>query len=222
MIHLHNISVLQRRRFVLHALSLYLARGDSLALVAPEPEQQDSLIRILTGQITPSAGTATLQGRAVAHTCVARALIGAFSVRENIQLLARLNAMDPVYYCAEIDDLCGFGPRLNDPLHCFSARDRRRFVHAATIALRADILIQSDPGLSDTAHAAHTARCDAFLARRQHRFVDIRLYPTAAIPAHPHNRWAVFIGPDLIACDTRAQITEIIDLAKFKEPALYA
>src|SRR3954469_16894853 len=87
-------------RRAVHGVTLELDAGECLALFGPNGAGKTTLLRLLAGLLKPSAGTARINGQLLRADAAARAqvgfishqsmLYGALTVRENVELAARL------------------------------------------------------------------------------------------------------------------------------------
>ena len=87
-------------RRAVHDVTLELAAGECLALFGPNGAGKTTLLRLLAGLLKPTAGSVRINGQLLRGDATARAqvgfishqsmLYGALTVRENIELAARL------------------------------------------------------------------------------------------------------------------------------------
>ena len=87
-------------RRAVHGVSLELDAGECLALFGPNGAGKTTLLRLLAGLLKPTAGAARINGQLLRGDAAARAqvgfishqsmLYGPLSVRENVELAARL------------------------------------------------------------------------------------------------------------------------------------
>jgi len=143
----------------LDSFDLEVGRGELFALLGPNGAGKTTLIRILTTLMRPTAGEAfvcgldtAVQGREI------RRLIGVvpqensldryLTARENLELHARLHAMEPKKYRARIDEmleLFGLAGRQHDFPDTFSGGMQRRLVVARALIHEPDVLFLDEP-----------------------------------------------------------------------------
>jgi ABC-2 type transport system ATP-binding protein len=154
----------------LDSFDLEVGRGEIFALLGPNGAGKTTLIRILTTLMRPTKGEAyvsgldvSVQGREI------RRLIGVvpqensldryLTARENLELHARLHAMEPKKYRSRIDEvleLFGLAGRQHDFPDTFSGGMQRRLVVARALIHEPTILFLDEPttGLDPQARRA--------------------------------------------------------------------
>ena len=164
-------------RRVVDAVSFTLRAGDCLALFGPNGAGKTTLLRLVAGLLAPAQGTVRVNGVSIREGAAARAqvglvshasmLYGALTVRENVELAARL------YGCAEPSvaahaalALMGVEDRAETPARTLSRGLQQRVSIARAMVHSPSLLLCDEPytGLDDAGSAALT---DALTERRE-------------------------------------------------------
>jgi ABC-2 type transport system ATP-binding protein len=140
-------------------VSLSIARGTIFGLLGPNGAGKTTLIRILTTQLRPTKGLATVEGYDVASQGKkVRGMIGVvpqennldryLTARENLVLHARLHDMQQAEYNPRIDELLeltGLANRQHDFPDTFSGGMQRRLVVARALVHAPQLLFLDEP-----------------------------------------------------------------------------
>ena len=163
-IQLDNVTFAYNGCPVLAGLSLSIARGERLALLGPNGSGKSTLLKLMSGILTPCAGSVLLEGRSPAATPrreLARSIAVvpqdfavpfSFTVREIIELgrtphLTRWGSyssldrqfIDEAVEATGVQDLCH---RVFNEL---SGGERRRVMIAMALAQKSEILLLDEP-----------------------------------------------------------------------------
>lgn len=143
----------------LNSFDLEVSRGELFALLGPNGAGKTSLIRILTTLMNPTSGEAFVDGLSTTRRGRdIRKLIGVvpqensldryLTARENLELHARLHAMEPKKYKARIDEileLFGLAGRQHDFPDTYSGGMQRRLVVARALIHEPKVLFLDEP-----------------------------------------------------------------------------
>jgi len=143
----------------LDSFDLEVGRGEIFALLGPNGAGKTTLIRILTTLMRPTMGEAFVSGLdAAVQGREIRRLIGVvpqensldryLTARENLELHARLHAMEPKKYRARIDELLelfGLAGRQHDFPDTYSGGMQRRLVVARALVHEPSVLFLDEP-----------------------------------------------------------------------------
>ena len=147
---------------ILHALSLDLARGDSLAIVGASGSGKSTLLGLLAGLDRPSAGKVILAGQDLGPLDEdQRARVRAEHVGfvfQSFQLLDSLNALENVMLPLELDgrddarqqaqtllERVGLGQRLSHTPRQLSGGEQQRVAIARAFAAHPAVLFADEP-----------------------------------------------------------------------------
>jgi len=147
---------------ILHALSLHLAQGDSLAIVGASGSGKSTLLGLLAGLDRPSAGKVILAGHDLGPLDEdQRARVRAEHVGfvfQSFQLLDSLNALENVMLPLELDgrrdareqahallERVGLGKRLSHTPRQLSGGEQQRVAIARAFAAQPAVLFADEP-----------------------------------------------------------------------------
>ncbi|MET1077344.1 MAG: ABC transporter ATP-binding protein [Pseudomonas sp.] len=147
---------------ILHALSLDLLRGDSLAIVGRSGSGKSTLLGLLAGLDLPSSGEVTLAGHALSQLSEdQRARVRAEHVGfvfQSFQLLDSLNALENVMLPLELEgrddarqrardllERVGLGQRLRHMPRQLSGGEQQRVAIARAFAAEPSVLFADEP-----------------------------------------------------------------------------
>lgn len=143
----------------LDSFNLDVGAGEIFALLGPNGAGKTTLIRIMTTLMHPGSGEVLIAGmNTVSHGRDIRRLIGVvpqensldryLTARENLELHARLHAMEPKRYKVRIDELLelfGLAGRQQDFPDTFSGGMQRRLVVARALIHEPAVLFLDEP-----------------------------------------------------------------------------
>ena len=144
----------------LQGVSLTIPRGARIGLVGPNGSGKSTLLSVMAGALTPTRGTATVNGRVLA-------LLGGPDEGLDPEQTGRENALSlgvrlgesPTAMGEKLDDIqefSGLGRRFDHPVYSYSSGMQVRLRFTAITAVKADVLLV-DEGIG-AADAEFTAR----------------------------------------------------------------
>ena len=176
--HHHNLkrsvsNLLTRRKehpeviTALQGVSLTIPRGARIGLVGPNGSGKSTLLSVMAGALTPTRGTARVNGRVLA-------LLGGPDEGLDPEQTGRENALSlgirlgesPTAMAEKLDDIqefSGLGRRFDHPVYSYSSGMQVRLRFTAITAVQADILV-IDEGIG-AADAEFTERARERLTR---------------------------------------------------------
>lgn len=145
-----------RKRRAVDGLSLSVFDGDVYGFLGPNGAGKSTTIRMLTGLVTPSAGSARLLGRDVrTHRLQAAKEVGALvelpafykymSARENLRMLSALSGGCESRRIDEVLDIVGLLDRANDKVKSFSHGMQQRLGIAQALLPNPRLVILDEP-----------------------------------------------------------------------------
>jgi heme exporter protein A len=157
-------------RRVVDSVSFTLRGGDCLALFGPNGAGKTTLLRLVAGLLAPAQGTVQVNGVSIREGAAARAqvglvshasmLYGALTVRENVELAARLYGLaDPAAAARTALALMKVDDRADAPARTLSRGLQQRVSIARAMVHQPRVLLCDEPytGLDDAGSAALTA-----------------------------------------------------------------
>ena len=132
---------------VLHDVDLQVRRGESLGLIGENGAGKSTLLKLLTGVLTPSAGSVRVNGRVGALLELGAGFHPDYSGRDNIALSAALYGLTPREVEARLADIIAFadiGKYIDEPVKHYSSGMVVRLGFAVVAALRPDLLITDE------------------------------------------------------------------------------
>jgi branched-chain amino acid transport system ATP-binding protein len=155
----------------LDGVSLSIGEGEHVSIIGPNGAGKTTLVNVLTGLLSPTAGSVTFRGRDIARLDPARLsrlgmarsfqLVNIFpqlSVRETLalaaistlglggRLLASLHSNNAVWEIVErVSALFGFGGKLEQPAKSLSQGDKKLLDVASAFALKPEIILLDEP-----------------------------------------------------------------------------
>ncbi|MFN2615776.1 MAG: ABC transporter ATP-binding protein [Thermoleophilaceae bacterium] len=133
-------------REALKRVSVSASRGELLAVIGPNGAGKTTLLSILAGIQAPDAGTLSRSPSDVGWVPQQAALYGKLTVRENLDLFARLErCADPAGATARMLELTGLADRADDQVATLSTGNRQRVNIAIGLLADPDVLLLDEP-----------------------------------------------------------------------------
>ena len=132
---------------VLHDVDLEVCRGESLGLIGENGAGKSTLLKLLTGVLTPSAGTVVTRGRVGALLELGAGFHPDYSGRDNIAMSAALYGLSAAEMRERLDDIIAFadiGRYVDEPVKHYSSGMVVRLGFAIVAALKPDLLITDE------------------------------------------------------------------------------
>ncbi len=132
---------------VLEGINLRVERGQSLGLIGENGAGKSTLLKLLTGVLTPSAGSVTVAGRVGALLELGAGFHPEYSGRDNIALSAALYGLSVEETRAKLPEIIEFadiGNYIDEPVKHYSSGMTVRLGFAIVAALRPDLLITDE------------------------------------------------------------------------------
>ena len=155
----------------LDGVSLSIGDGEHVSIIGPNGAGKTTLVNVLTGLLSPTAGSVTFRGRDIARLDPVRLsrlgmarsfqLVNIFpqlSVRETLalaaistlglggRLLASLQKSSAVWEIVErVSALFGFAGKLEQPAKSLSQGDKKLLDVASAFALRPEVILLDEP-----------------------------------------------------------------------------
>jgi ABC-2 type transport system ATP-binding protein len=134
------------RREALKRVSLSAGRGELVAIIGPNGAGKTTLLSILAGIQPPDEGTISRQPEDIGWVPQQPALYGKLTVRENLELFARLEKVpDPPATVEEMLDLAALRDRADDQVAELSGGNRQRVNIAIGLLARPEVLLLDEP-----------------------------------------------------------------------------
>ena len=134
------------RREALKRVSLTAGRGELVAVIGPNGAGKTTLLSILAGIQPPDEGVISKQAHEIGWVPQQPALYGKLTVRENLDLFARLEKCpDPPATVDEMLELAALRDRADDQVAELSGGNRQRVNIAIGLLSRPDVLLLDEP-----------------------------------------------------------------------------
>jgi ABC-2 type transport system ATP-binding protein len=162
----------------LRGVSFELGTGELLAVVGPNGAGKTTLLSIVAGSTEPSGGTMELRGGRVGWAPQRPALYSRLSVRENLELFARLEGVaDPRAAAERMLEQTGLSGRAAEPVSRLSGGNRQRVNVALALIGEPSVLALDEP----------TAALDPGQRERLWEFIEGLVGAGAAVLYSTHN-----------------------------------
>jgi lipopolysaccharide transport system ATP-binding protein len=132
---------------VLRNVDLRVERGQSLGLIGENGAGKSTLLKLLTGVLTPSAGSVAVNGRVGALLELGAGFHPEYSGRDNITLSAALYGLSTEEMRDKLADIVAFadiGRYIDEPVKHYSSGMTVRLGFAIVAALKPDLLITDE------------------------------------------------------------------------------
>lgn len=152
--------------WALSDISFDVKKGECLGVIGRNGAGKSTLLQIITGTLTPSAGSVEIQGRVAALLELGSGFNPEFTGRENVYLNAAVLGLTRKEIDAKYQDIVDFadiGDFIDQPIKSYSSGMVVRLAFAVVAHVDADVLIV-DEALS-VGDAFFTQKCMRFLRR---------------------------------------------------------
>jgi lipopolysaccharide transport system ATP-binding protein len=132
---------------VLRDVNLLVGRGESLGLIGENGAGKSTLLKLLTGVLTPSAGSVEVRGRVGALLELGAGFNLEYTGRENVAMSAALYGLDGEEMREKLPEIIAFadiGRYIEEPVKHYSSGMVVRLGFAIVAALRPDLLITDE------------------------------------------------------------------------------
>jgi len=151
-----NLSKRYGERWAVKDLNLAIPRGDVFGFLGPNGAGKTTTIRMMLGLITPTSGSAYINGLDIhkdpinALGCVGAivetpAFYGYLTGRENLELLGSISGGVPASRIDELLSLVGLSSRGSDKVKGYSQGMRQRLGIAQSLLANPDMIILDEP-----------------------------------------------------------------------------
>ena len=221
LLEIHDLAVQRGDLEVIKGLSFKVSEGEVFGLIGPNGSGKSSTFSVLTGLLSPQAGSILLRGKQVTggSQSLRRELGVVFqnpsldphmSARENLELSARLYRVPRAESLARIQELLRFADlvdRADERVSTFSGGMKPRLELARSLIHEPKILLMDEPttGLDEAAFQRTWKR---LLRLRDERGVSILLSTHRPEEAAFCDRIAFINDGGLVACDTPKALQE--------------
>ena len=144
-----SLSKAYGERRALQDVSFTAAPGELIAIIGPNGAGKTTLLQILAGALPPTAGSVSLDRRQVGWVPQQPAIYSKLSVRENLQLFARLEKVDDVE--ATVDRMLAqteLADRAGDAVGTLSGGNQQRMNIAVGLLGDPSVLLLDEPSSS--------------------------------------------------------------------------
>ncbi|KAA5604165.1 ABC transporter ATP-binding protein [Roseospira marina] len=171
-----------RPYWALEDITVEVPRGETLGVLGSNGAGKSTLLQIITGTLTPTAGTVAVNGRVAALLELGAGFNPEFNGLENIHLAASILGLTQPEIDARLDQIiafAGIGDFLHQPVKLYSSGMYARLAFSVAAHVDADVLIIDE--ILSVGDAAFTQKCMRFIHRfKEHGTI---LFVTHDIPA---------------------------------------
>lgn len=133
-------------RAALSEVSFVVDAGESVAIAGPNGAGKTTLLSILSGVVKPDSGSVELPGGKLGWVPQRAAVYGKLTVRENLELFARLEKVPDVFGAAtQMMDRVGLGNRASDRAEELSGGMRQRLSIGMGLIAGPSVLLLDEP-----------------------------------------------------------------------------
>jgi lipopolysaccharide transport system ATP-binding protein len=132
---------------VLRNVTLSVRRGESLGLIGENGAGKSTLLKLLSGVLTPSAGSVRVNGRVGALLELGAGFHPEYSGRDNVAMAATLYGFTPEEVRAKLPEIIAFadiGRYIDEPVKHYSSGMVVRLGFAVVASARPDLLITDE------------------------------------------------------------------------------
>jgi ABC-2 type transport system ATP-binding protein len=181
-------------REALRGVSLSAARGELVAVIGPNGAGKTTLLTILAGIQEPDGGSVSRAPREIGWVPQQPALYSKLTVRENLDLFARLEHVpDPEAAVRTMLEFAGLEDRADDQVGELSGGNRQRVNVAIGLLAEPDVLLLDEP--SAALDPRQRERLWEFILRLAERGTTI-LYSTHNVQEAERHAQQVFVLAD--------------------------
>jgi len=197
-------------------VSFHIKKGEIFGCLGPNGAGKTTLLKLLTGQLHPTTGSATVAGRNAWENRFSLAqLIGVLSEEdnlyerlsgwENLEIFAKIFNVSKVQYI-EMVKLLEIEEKLSAPVKTLSKGYKRRLLLARAFLHRPQILFLDEP----------TANLDIFSARKIRKFIKELALQGITIFLTSHYLAEVEELCNRVAIINKGEILEVVDTRDLK------
>lgn len=131
-------------RRVLNGINFSIAPGETVGLIGVNGAGKTTLLKIISGMLSPTSGTAQVQGRLVALLAMGMGFRANFTGRENVRfgsILLGMSAAECDTLMPVIHDFSGLGSAFDQPYFTYSSGMKARLGFSLGAHVPSDILI---------------------------------------------------------------------------------
>lgn len=214
-------------------VSFSVAKGEVFAFLGPNGAGKTTTVRMLTGVLTPTSGTATIMGYDIRTSPLqSRATIAVvpeesnvymdLSVRRNVMLMAELYGVDRrtrLERSAVLLERLGLADRAGQKAAALSKGLRQRLVLAAALVTRPEVLFLDEPTSGLDVHSARLIR-DIVADLRDEGITVFLTTHNMEEAGELCSRIAIIKEGSLVAIDTPGRLRSAIRSSQFVEVGL--
>ena len=137
----------RRHASVLEDVSFSVQPGESLAIIGENGAGKSTLLKLVTGVLTPTAGSVRTRGAVGALLELGAGFHPELSGRDNVRLAAALHGLDPAALAAKLPEIEAFadiGDYLDEPVKHYSSGMVVRLGFAVIAAVRPALLVTDE------------------------------------------------------------------------------
>ena len=222
MIQLENISLLtpglrERKPILLEASETFGSR-ERVGILALPGSGKSTLARVLAGIETPDAGHVHREGRVSWPIGFAGFLHPNLSVRDNLDIFARMSGLDPDAVFAFCEDFCAIPDLGARTMQTITPTQRALLAYACALSVPGPAMWIADEVIT-VGEPRERARCDALLAERLDTGGLIFISRNPRQLRTYCDRFLVLIRNRLVPCTDLDMAKDALELAGQHDPA---
>lgn len=204
-----------REFWALHGVSFHVKRGECVAIIGRNGSGKSTLLQIIAGTVTPTSGSAGVQGRIAALLELGSGFNPEFTGLENVYLNASLLGLSREDVDQRLDAILSFadiGDFVHQPVKTYSSGMTVRLAFAVQAQIDPDVLIV-DEALA-VGDARFQAKCFARLKALRERGTSILLvtHSTEQVVTHCDRAILIDQGHKLDDGEPRPVVNRYLDL----------